>query len=87
MYLLPRFQPIELVKPFLIICISIILSSKKYSNVNFKYLLSFIITSIVVLLLALQPDIGQTLLILFTWSILIFTSGINIIFLLILFFY
>ena len=86
LYLLPRFQPIELVKPFLIICISIILSSKKYSNINFKYLLSFIITSIVVLLLALQPDIGQTLLILFTWSILIFTSGINIIFLLILFF-
>ena len=46
LYLLPRFQPIELVKPFLIICISIILSSKKYSNVNFKYLLSFIQKSI-----------------------------------------
>ena len=36
-------------------------------------------------LLALQPDIGQTLLIFFTWSILIFTSGINLIFLSILF--
>ena len=85
LYLLPRFQPIELVKPFLIIFISIILSSEKYSNIYFKYLLSFLITIMIVLLLALQPDIGQTLLILFTWSILIFMSGINIIFLLILF--
>ena len=30
---LPRFQPIELVKPFLIICISLILSSQKYTNI------------------------------------------------------
>ena len=85
LYLLPRFQPIELVKPFLIIFISIILSSEKYSNIYFKYLLSFLLTLLIILLLALQPDIGQTLLILFTWSILIFTSGINLIFLLILF--
>ena len=85
LYLLPRFQPVELVKPFLIVFISIILSSERYSNIYFKYLLSFLITIMIVLLLALQPDIGQTLLILFTWSILIFMSGINIIFLLILF--
>ena len=85
LYFLPRFQPIELVKPFLIIFISIILSSEKYSNLYIKYLLSFLLTIMIVLLLALQPDIGQTLLILFTWSILIFTSGINLIFLLILF--
>jgi len=31
-------------------------------------------------LLFIQPDIGQTLLILFTWSILIFTSGVSILF-------
>ena len=85
LYLLPRFQPIELVKTIFNYFISIILSSEKYSNIYFKYLLSFLITIMIVLLLALQPDIGQTLLILFTWSILIFTSGINIIFLSILF--
>ena len=80
-YYLPRFQPIELVKPFLIILISVILSSDKYSNVYFKYLFSFFITLIIALLLAAQPDIGQTLLVFFSWSVLIFTSGINIIFL------
>ncbi len=82
---LPRFQPIELVKPFLIIFISLILSSRKYTNIYFKYLFTFLTTLCVALLLAVQPDIGQTLLVFFSWLILIFTSGISIIFLVILF--
>ena len=81
LYFLPRFQPIELVKPFLIILISSILSSEKFSNIYFKYLLSFFITLVIALLLAAQPDIGQTLLVFFSWSVLIFISGINVIFL------
>ena len=85
LYLLPRFQPIELVKPFLIIFISLMLSSQKYTNIYVKYFFSFLITLGVALLLAVQPDIGQTLLVFFSWSILIFTSGINILFLGILF--
>ena len=75
---LPRFQPIELVKPFLIILVSLILCSEKYKNIYFKYIYSFLVTLIIALLLAAQPDIGQTLLVFFTWSILIFISGINI---------
>tara|TARA_B100001094_G_C18089585_1_gene749668 strand:+ start:94 stop:1218 length:1125 start_codon:yes stop_codon:yes gene_type:complete len=81
LYFLPRFQPIELVKPFLIILISLILSSDKYKNIYIKYLISFFITLIIALFLAAQPDIGQTLLVFFTWSVLIFISGINITFL------
>ena len=80
-YFLPRFQPIELVKPFLIILISLILSNEKYNNIYFKYLISFLITFIIALLLAAQPDIGQTLLVFFSWSVLIFISGMNIVFL------
>ena len=83
---LPRFQPIELVKPFLIISISLILSSQQNMNIHIKYLISFLITLIVASLLATQPDIGQTLLVFLSWVILIFTSGISIIFLTILFF-
>ena len=75
---LPRFQPIELVKPFLIIFVSLILCNEKYNNIYFKYLFSFLITLMISLLLAAQPDIGQTLLVILSWSILIFTSGINI---------
>ena len=83
LYFFPRFQPIELVNPFLIILISLILSNQKYKNIYFKYLFSFFITLIIGLLLAAQPDIGQTLLVFFSWSVLIFISGINIIFLII----
>ena len=85
LYLLPRFQPVELVKPFLIIFISLILCNQNYNNIFYKYSFSFLITLIVVLLLSLQPDIGQSLLVLFSWSILIFTSGISMIFLIFLF--
>ncbi|WP_440936811.1 FtsW/RodA/SpoVE family cell cycle protein [Candidatus Pelagibacter sp.] len=85
LYFLPRFQPIELVKPFLIIFISLILCSQKFSNIYLKYLFSFIITLGIALLLSLQPDIGQTLLVFFSWSVLIFTSGVSIFLLLFLF--
>ena len=81
LFFLPRFQPIELVKPFLIILISLILSSEKYIHIYFKYFFTFVMTLGIALLLAAQPDIGQTLLVFFSWSVLIFMSGINIIFL------
>ena len=84
-YLLPRFQPIELVKPFLIIFISLILSSQKNINIYLKYFFSFLVTLSVALLLLVQPDFGQTLLVFLSWSILIFTSGISIFFLTVFF--
>ncbi len=86
LYLLPRFQPIELVKPFLIVFLSIILSSQRYTSVYIKYSVSFLVTLSIVFLLVLQPDIGQTLLILFSWLVLIFISGISFVFLMSLFF-
>ncbi len=57
------------------------MSSEKFKNIYFKYLFSFLATLAIALLLAAQPDIGQTLLIFFSWSVLIFISGINIFFL------
>ena len=85
LYFLPRFQPVELVKPFLIIFISTILCSEKYNNIYLKYSVSFLVTLTISLLLILQPDFGQTLLVLLSWSILIFISGINLSFLIIFF--
>ena len=81
LFFLPRFQPIELLKPFLIIMISTILCSVRSSNLYLKYLLSLFLVSIISILLIMQPDIGQTLLVVFSWAVLIFTSGINIFFL------
>tara|TARA_Y100001958_G_C21178343_1_gene508721 strand:- start:258 stop:1382 length:1125 start_codon:yes stop_codon:yes gene_type:complete len=87
LFLLPRFQPIELVKPFFIVVIGLIMSNEKFSNLYLKYLFSFFLTIIVGLLLIVQPDIGQTLLIFFSWLVLIFTSGINLVLLIICLFF
>jgi len=76
---LPRFQPIEVLKPFIIIMIASILSSEKNSNVYYKYFLSFILIIPIIFLLITQPDVGQTFLVLLTWLSLIFISGINLI--------
>jgi cell division protein FtsW len=78
LFFLPRFQPIEILKPFLIIIFATILCSNRISSLYLKYLASIIIVSLVSILLIIQPDIGQTLLVVFSWAVLIFTSGINI---------
>jgi len=84
-FFLPRFQPIELVKPFMIIFIATILCSEKNFHIYFKYLLTFISIVPACLLLMMQPDIGQTLLIFLAWATLVFISGISL--LVILFFF
>tara|TARA_Y100000590_G_scaffold469491_1_gene657357 strand:- start:4522 stop:5649 length:1128 start_codon:yes stop_codon:yes gene_type:complete len=78
-FFLPRFQPIEVLKPFIIIMIALILSSEKSQNIYYKYFLSFILIAPIIFLLITQPDIGQTFLVLLTWLSLIFISGINLI--------
>ena len=77
-FFLPRFQPIELLKPFIIIIIASVLSSGKNNNIYYKYLLSFVVITPIIFLLITQPDIGQTFLVFFTWLSLIFISGINL---------
>ncbi len=76
---LPRFQPIELLKPFTIIVLALILGSEKKINIFLKYILTFLIILSIVFFLVIQPDIGQTLLLLFSWSVLIFISGVSLI--------
>ena len=75
---LPRFQPIELLKPFIIVMIASILSSKNKTNLYLKYFFSFLLILPIIILLISQPDVGQTILIFFTWLALIFVSGINL---------
>tara|TARA_Y100000590_G_scaffold425274_1_gene533092 strand:+ start:9373 stop:10491 length:1119 start_codon:yes stop_codon:yes gene_type:complete len=75
---LPRFQPVELIKPFYIVILSSILNHDKY-NLYFKYLLTLLLIVPIILLLISQPDIGQSILIILTWLALVFVSGINLI--------
>ena len=78
LFFLPRFQPIELLKPFIIIVIATVLSSEKKIHIYIKYLFSLLVILPIIFLLITQPDIGQTLLILVCWSIIIFISGVSL---------
>ena len=74
---LPRFQPVEIVKPFFIVALSFMLTIQN-KRLYFKYFLSVFFLFPILILLIYQPDIGQTLLIAMVWLSLIFVSGINI---------
>ena len=77
-----NFQPIEFIKPFFILIISKIISSNNFKNLNFSYFISFLILSLIIFLLIIQPDLGQSVLLITTWLSLIFVSGMNIYFIL-----
>ena len=82
---IPRFQPVELIKPFTIIFLATILTSEKKIHIYYKYCASFIAIVPISFLLMMQPDIGQTLLIFFSWVTLVFISGISLIVFLVFF--
>jgi len=73
-----RFQPIEFIKPFFILIVAQIISSHWIKNLNLSYFLSFVLLSAIILLLVLQPDLGQSVLLVCAWVSIIFISGFNI---------
>jgi len=76
---LPRFQPVELLKPLFIIFIAKIIIFNEKTSIYKRYLYSFIFLFIIILFLINQPDLGQTLLLASTWITMIFVSGFNMI--------
>ena len=81
---LPRFQPIELLKPLFIIFVAKIIVSNEKTEVYKRYLYSFFTLLIIIMILINQPDLGQTFLLTLTWVTMIFISGFNMIILSIL---
>ena len=76
---LPRFQPIELIKPLFIIFIAKIIVRNEKTNIYRRYLYSFLVLFTIVVFLINQPDLGQTLLLVLTWITMIFVSGFNMV--------
>ena len=77
--LLPRFQPIEILKPFFILILAQIISSQIIHNLYKKYFYTLVVLSVVLFLLIIQPDLGQSILLFSSWLIMVFSSGINFI--------
>ena len=72
-----RFQPVELLKPLFIIFVAKIMILNEKINIHKRYLYSFVILLIIVIILINQPDLGQTFLLTLTWITMIFVSGFN----------
>jgi len=77
LFYLPKFQPIELVKPLFILFAAKIIILNYKTNIHLRYLFSFLSLLFIVILLIYQPDFGQTLLLITTWLTMIFASGFN----------
>ena len=75
-----RLQPIEVLKPFFILASVRILTLEKFQNSQIKYLLSFLLLSLVIILLINQPDLGQSILLVLSWGAILFISGVSLLF-------
>ena len=71
-----RIQPIEFVKPFLILVVALVLTMQKHT-INVRFFLSSPFVLSAVFLLLLQPDYSQSLLVITLWMIMVFVSGIS----------
>ena len=80
-----RLQPIEIFKPFFILMTAKILTYEKFKNSQIKYFLSFILLCSVIILLIDQPDLGQSMLLTFSWVATVFVAGVSLIYILIIF--
>ena len=80
-----RLQPIEILKPFFILMTVKILTYEKFKNSQIKYLFSFMILISVIILLIDQPDLGQSILLICSWTATVFISGVSLIYIFIFF--
>jgi len=74
---LPRFQPVELVKPLFIIFVAKTIVLNEKTNIYRRYLYSFLVLLLIVIILINQPDLGQTFLLASAWITMIFVSGFD----------
>ena len=77
-----RLQPIEILKPFFILATVKILTLENFKNSKMNYLLSFLILVLVIVLLIDQPDLGQSILLIGSWIVTIFISGVSLLYIL-----
>ena len=75
-----RFQPIEFLKPFFIVIVAQILSRENFIPTSNSYFLSFLCLALPCIILLNQPDVGQTILLVLSWSAIVFVSGIKLIY-------
>jgi len=69
------FQPSELIKPFLIMCLAAVFGRGGFTPKNFAVSLLLVIPGVILTLL--QPDLGTALVLIFAFAIIVINSGIK----------
>lgn len=77
-------QPSEFLKPGFIVMSAWLLAASQALGGPPGKMYSFVLTIVIVLILAMQPDFGQACLILFSWGVMYFVAGAPMLLLLIL---
>ena len=78
-------QPIEILKPlFILITVKILINNESQKNL-FKYIYSFLLLSLIIILLIGQPDLGQSILLIGSWISTVFISGVSLVYIFIFF--
>ncbi len=71
-------QPVEIAKLIMIIFLASFLSKKKTQlSIVVRIIVSIILVFLPVFLIMKQPDFGSAAVIIFSWSVLLFSSGLN----------
>ena len=73
-------QPSEYLKPFFVVFISWIVAGNIHSNPRAGLMLSFFSMAICVFLLIMQPDLGQTVVLIGCWVLIHFIVGVSWVF-------
>lgn len=71
-----RLQPSEFLKPFFAVSTAWVLSCRVEDEKLPVFSLTGLTTALIVALLMLEPDLGQTILFVATWMVLVFVAGI-----------
>lgn len=77
-------QPSEFLKPGFIVMAAWLLAASQQVGGPPGKLWSFVLTAVIVLMLAFQPDFGQAALILFAWGVMYFVAGAPMLILIVL---
>jgi rod shape determining protein RodA len=73
-----RFQPVEAAKPILIIFLASFISKKKTELGELvRLIVSFVLSSLLIVLVLKQPDLGSALVLMGIWAGMIFISGMR----------
>ncbi len=71
-----RLEPSEFLKPFFVLLLAMILNDESHARPWKRYGVATVLLGLVIVPLAMQPDYGQTALVIAVWGLMMFLGGL-----------